>query len=387
MKKQTRILTIIILITAFLIMNCIPGMAAGTRANINVKFNSINLKVNGSPVQADNILYNDTTYVPLRAIAEMLDKDVGWDAATRTASINDKEVTENVDNSNNIPSTKDVQQNSGNAESVKDTSTHSINEDSGKQSNVKPIISYDYGHMEGGSDGSAKGILYEYQVVREYGEVCIKYLEAAGIKCINCTPPDGKMTLMGSLEYRVKKANESGSNLHLCFHANCFNGKAHGAEIEVASDAGEKIAKPVLEKICSLGFINRGVKRPDLYVTNYTKMTCLLFEPFFIDNEEDVALYDPEKLGRAIAEGILEYYGIPLVELTRSINVVLNSINITVNGYEVKADNILYNDTTYVPLRAIAEMLNKNVEWDANTRTASINDLVQENNNLQANNN
>ena len=116
-------------------------------------------------------------------------------------------------------------------------------------------------------------------------------------------------------------------------------------------------------------------------------MTCLLFEPFFIDNEEDVALYDPEKLGRAIAEGILEYYGIPLVELTRSINVVLNSINITVNGYEVKADNILYNDTTYVPLRAIAEMLNKNVEWDANTRTASINDLVQENNNLQANNN
>lgn len=46
--------------------------------------------MNGKKVDADNILYNGTTYVPLRAIAEMLGKEVSWDQVTRTASINDK---------------------------------------------------------------------------------------------------------------------------------------------------------------------------------------------------------------------------------------------------------------------------------------------------------
>ena len=51
----------------------------------------VNLEVNGEKVEADNILYKGTTYVPLRAVAEMLGKEVGWDQDTRTASINDKE--------------------------------------------------------------------------------------------------------------------------------------------------------------------------------------------------------------------------------------------------------------------------------------------------------
>lgn len=56
---------------------------------IQVLLNKVNLKVNGQPVQTDHILYNGTTYTPLRAVAEMLNKDVGWDADTNTASIND----------------------------------------------------------------------------------------------------------------------------------------------------------------------------------------------------------------------------------------------------------------------------------------------------------
>lgn len=38
------------------------------------------------------------------------------------------------------------------------------------------------------------------------------------------------------------------------------------------------------------------------------------------------------------------------------------------------APNILYNDTTYVPLRKAAEILGKEVSWDGNTNTAYIQD-------------
>lgn len=58
--------------------------------SIEVRMNSVNLTVNGEKVEADNILYEGTTYVPLRVIAEMLGKEVGWNQATNTASINDK---------------------------------------------------------------------------------------------------------------------------------------------------------------------------------------------------------------------------------------------------------------------------------------------------------
>nr|WP_281423164.1 stalk domain-containing protein [Paenibacillus oenotherae] len=45
-----------------------------------------------SPVKTENILYKGTTYVPIRAAAEILDKDVIWDTATMTATIRDKKL-------------------------------------------------------------------------------------------------------------------------------------------------------------------------------------------------------------------------------------------------------------------------------------------------------
>ncbi len=71
--------------------------ASGIQETINVVKNSITIKVEGELVTADNILYDGTTYVPLRSISEMLGKEVGWDENTRTASIEEKrEVKEEV---------------------------------------------------------------------------------------------------------------------------------------------------------------------------------------------------------------------------------------------------------------------------------------------------
>lgn len=63
------------------------AVAGGWKQNIEVEFNSVNLEVNGTNVDADNILYNGTTYVPLRRTAEILGCDIGWDGNTNTAKI------------------------------------------------------------------------------------------------------------------------------------------------------------------------------------------------------------------------------------------------------------------------------------------------------------
>lgn len=72
--------------------------AASNVQNIEVALDSVNLKVNGQDVEASNILYNGTTYVPLRAVAEILGKKVGWDGNTNTASIDDMEGQEKAEN-------------------------------------------------------------------------------------------------------------------------------------------------------------------------------------------------------------------------------------------------------------------------------------------------
>ena len=176
---------------------------------------------------------------------------------------------------------------------------------------MSKTISYDFGHMEGGEDGSANGYLYEYKVVRDYGKVCVDKLTKAGYHMVNCTPANGNISLGASLSYRTNHANASGSILHLCFHANAFKttSGAMGAEVEVKSDAGAKYGQYILTEICKLGFKSRSVKRPSLYVTNHTNAICCLIEPFFCDSKADCALYNPITLGTAIANGVIKILG------------------------------------------------------------------------------
>ncbi len=87
MKKFFKIISIIL--TLILAVG-ICGFAGGQMQNIWVEFNTVNLIVDGIPVDASNILYNGTTYVPLRRTAEILGKEVGWNQSTNTASINSK---------------------------------------------------------------------------------------------------------------------------------------------------------------------------------------------------------------------------------------------------------------------------------------------------------
>ena len=59
-----------------------------------------------------------------------------------------------------------------------------------------------------------------------------------------------------------------------------------------------------------------------------------------------------------------------------NISVLKNDINVVVNGETVTADNFLYNDITYLPLRAVSEALGETVEYDETDNTAYIGERV-----------
>lgn len=86
-------------ICGMLVMGVISSaavIAADNWQSINVLPNTIKVVVDGKEVQADNFLYNDTTYLPIRAVSEALKMDVQYDNATSTATISEKREDDNM---------------------------------------------------------------------------------------------------------------------------------------------------------------------------------------------------------------------------------------------------------------------------------------------------
>lgn len=50
--------------------------------------------------------------------------------------------------------------------------------------------------------------------------------------------------------------------------------------------------------------------------------------------------------------------------ISQKIEVLVNSISLYVNNKQVAVDNFIYNGTTYVPLRAVAELTGMKVDWN-----------------------
>ena len=56
----------------------------------------------------------------------------------------------------------------------------------------------------------------------------------------------------------------------------------------------------------------------------------------------------------------------------KSINVVINKVKLVVGGKNINQTTILYDNSTYVPIRAVGEALGKKVYYDDETSTAYI---------------
>lgn len=85
--RANKVIIFIILLIGII---TIPILGDGLKKQIDVIFNKINVTINGQKLENDNILYNGTTYVPIRKIGEIFNKDVNWKADTNTVDICDK---------------------------------------------------------------------------------------------------------------------------------------------------------------------------------------------------------------------------------------------------------------------------------------------------------
>ena len=112
----------------------------------------------------------------------------------------------------------------------------------------------------------------------------------------------------------VKEANSSGAVLAVSFHANAGGGDGFEAFYYKGNEQGKKIALLAEKYVKELGQNSRGVKTNNLMFTRETTMTAVLFESFFIDNDQDNDIGDTvseqKAFGVAYAKAILEYLGI-----------------------------------------------------------------------------
>ncbi len=88
MKKKSKYVLICVLI--FMFIATTPVLANSIAKSIDVIFNSVKVQVNGENKNVDSILYNGTTYLPMRKVAELVGKEIEWNQETKTANIIDK---------------------------------------------------------------------------------------------------------------------------------------------------------------------------------------------------------------------------------------------------------------------------------------------------------
>ena len=157
----------------------------------------------------------------------------------------------------------------------------------------------------------AVGFIKESTEARKVKDEVICQLRALGHTVYDCTVNDG-LSKSDILKKIVSKCNAHTVDLDISIHFNSAaglydDGKTTGTEALVYSGYSKAIdeAEAVCKAIAELGFKNRGVKfRPDLYVLRNTSAPAMLVECCFVNDKDDVELYDHHSMAKAIVKGI-----------------------------------------------------------------------------------
>lgn len=170
------------------------------------------------------------------------------------------------------------------------------------------------GHNPDGMSGSgAIGLIYESTEARYVKDYLIGLLRYEGHTVYDCTVNDGA-NQSDVLAKIVRKCNAHTVDMDISIHfnsgANDYDGDNETTGVEVYTYSSTSKIKPfgvdICKRVASLGFSNRGVKYDkNLYVLRNTKSPALLVECCFVDDADDVSLYNYQRMALAIASGIL----------------------------------------------------------------------------------
>ena len=159
----------------------------------------------------------------------------------------------------------------------------------------------------------ACGFIKESTEARKVKNQVIKLLREKGHTVYDCTCSNGK-SQSDVLQQIVTKCNKHKVDLDISIHFNAGasdkrgNGKTTGTEVLIYSESSKakQYARRTAKAIADLGFKNRGVKvRDNLYFLKRTNSPAMLIECCFVDDKDDVKLYDYKEMAAAIVDGIL----------------------------------------------------------------------------------
>lgn len=184
------------------------------------------------------------------------------------------------------------------------------------------------------------GFLRESTEARLVKDAVISQLRQLGHTVYDCTCEDGK-SQSDILAKIVGMCNSHEVDLDVSIHFNSAandpvgNGRTTGVETWVYSKASgaKQYAERVCQAISGLGFKSRGVKEgAGLYVLRKTKAPAMLVECCFVDDRDDVQLYDCQKMADAIVYGITGQHVVPADEPERGEEVVAPGDETAVSG-------------------------------------------------------
>ena len=157
----------------------------------------------------------------------------------------------------------------------------------------------------------AVGLIRESTEARTVKDRVVVQLTAMGHTVHDCTCDSGT-SQQDVLKRIVAACNAHEVDLDVSIHFNAAanpepDGETTGTEVLVYSNASKSVpwAQLIADSISALGYRNRGVKeRPGLYVLKHTRAPALLIECCFVDDPDDVALYNTDRMAAAIVAGI-----------------------------------------------------------------------------------
>lgn len=176
------------------------------------------------------------------------------------------------------------------------------------------IFNVHAGHNPDGKKGcGAIGLIKESTEARKVKDEIIRLLKALGHTAYDCTVNDGK-SASDVLNKIVAKCNAHKVDYDISIHFNSGakdksgNGRSTGVEVLLYSlrlQSLNDVANDICKEVAKLGYKNRGLKaRPDLYFLRKTKAKAMLIECCFVDDKDDIKLYDYKTMAKAIVKGI-----------------------------------------------------------------------------------